>query len=125
MVSGRVAQACDLFGITTKVGTPSFAFFAKGGSRGCWRKFVDHAAVYHKSSSTGSIASHPCKVRKDGAATLLVIAGRSKAWATRPSALETVHTEIIIGSATRPPALKIVRRATYLNNNSHPPASKL
>ena len=49
-----------------------FAFFAKGGSRGCWRKFVDHAAIYHKSSSTGSIASHPfdklragsCKVRK-------------------------------------------------------------
>jgi hypothetical protein len=38
-----------------------FAFFAKGGRRGCWRKFVDHATVYHKSSSTGSIASPPAK----------------------------------------------------------------
>ena len=70
-----MAQACDLFGITTTA----------GGSRGCWRKFVDHAAVYRKSSSTGSIASHPfdklragsCKVRKDGAPTLMVMAETS------------------------------------------------
>ena len=81
-----MAQAFDLFGIATALGAPSFAFFAKGGSRGCWRKFVDHAAVYHKSSGTGSIASHPCKVRKDGAPTLLVMAGRFEAWATRPPA---------------------------------------
>ena len=63
----------------------SFAFFAKGGSRGCWRKFVDHVAVYHKSSGTGSIASHPCKVRKDGAPSVVVMPKRSQAWATRPT----------------------------------------
>ena len=72
-----------------------FAFFAKGGSWECWRKFVDHAAVYHKSSSTGSIASHPYKECKDGAPTLLVMAGRSKSLGqpSQPTYLGYPHLE--------------------------------
>jgi hypothetical protein len=48
-------------------GCPVLRVLCEGWESGCWRKFVDHAAVYHKSSSTGSIASHPYKERKDGA----------------------------------------------------------
>jgi VWFA-related protein len=62
--------------------------------------------VHHKSSSTGSIASHPCKVRKDGA-----------------PALKTVHTKIIVGWATPPTPSE--NRATYLNKDGHVPASEL
>ncbi len=36
-IAGRVAQA--LHGIANKVGAPSFAPFAKGGSRDCLRKW--------------------------------------------------------------------------------------
>ena len=64
-------------GIIKKVDAPSCAYFAKGGSRRCWRKWVFRAARYNESNSTGSIAAHPCKKRKDGA----------------PSG-EMVHTEI-------------------------------
>jgi hypothetical protein len=40
---GRVAQAFDLAGISNTMGAPSFAVFAKGGSRECLCKWVDHA----------------------------------------------------------------------------------
>jgi hypothetical protein len=43
-------------------------FFAKGGSRERLRWWVDHDARYgNKRNSTGGIAAHPCKKRKDGA----------------------------------------------------------
>jgi hypothetical protein len=41
----RVPRAFDLARITNKVGAPSFAYFAKGGSRECLRKFVDYPAL--------------------------------------------------------------------------------
>jgi len=37
-----VAQALDLAGITNTAGALSFAYFAKGGSRECLRKWVAH-----------------------------------------------------------------------------------
>jgi hypothetical protein len=37
---GRVAQAFDLVGITSKVGAPSFGFFAKGGNHEPVRSWV-------------------------------------------------------------------------------------
>ena len=40
----RVAQAFDLVGISNAAGAPSFAHFAKGGSRECLRDRVDHAS---------------------------------------------------------------------------------
>jgi hypothetical protein len=36
--NGRVAQVFDLAGITNTAGAPSFAHFAKGGSRRCLRR---------------------------------------------------------------------------------------
>jgi hypothetical protein len=38
-----VAHAFDLAGITKTAGAPSFAYFAKGGSRKCLRNWFDHA----------------------------------------------------------------------------------
>ena len=74
---------------------PVLRVLCEGWESGCWRKFVDHAAVYHKSSSTGSIASHPYKECKDGAPTLLVMAGRSKSLGqpSQPTYLGYPHLE--------------------------------
>ena len=61
-----MAQAFDLPVISKKMGAPSFAFFAKGGSRKCRRKLLIHCRVV-----TNQVAMqhrrHPCKKRKDGA----------------------------------------------------------
>jgi len=40
-----VAQAFDFAGITNKMGVPSFAFFAKGGTRKCLRMWVNSVAT--------------------------------------------------------------------------------
>src|SRR5579863_5751341 len=52
--------------MTKTMGASSFAFFAKGGSRECRRKFVDPCRVVTYQIAR-SIAAHPCKKRKDGA----------------------------------------------------------
>jgi hypothetical protein len=41
----RVAQAFDFAGITNRMGAPSFAFFAKGGTRKCLRMWVNSVAT--------------------------------------------------------------------------------
>jgi hypothetical protein len=62
-----VAQAFDLAHISNTVGALSFAHFAKGGSRECLRKWFDHTARGTTPNGTGSIATHPCNKREDGA----------------------------------------------------------
>jgi hypothetical protein len=42
---GRVAQAFDFAGITNRMGAPSFAFFAKGGTRKCLHLWVNSLAT--------------------------------------------------------------------------------
>ena len=76
---GRVAQASDLAGITSEAGAPSFAYFFCEGreSEMPAPSGFDHVSTT-KSNGTRSIASHPCKKRKDGA----------------PS-VEMVHTQIV------------------------------
>jgi len=37
IIGGGLAQAFDFAGITDRMGAPSFAFFAKGGTRKCLR----------------------------------------------------------------------------------------
>jgi hypothetical protein len=45
MVELAGGQVFDLARISNKVGAPSFAFFAKGGRRECWRKWVSRRAM--------------------------------------------------------------------------------
>jgi hypothetical protein len=49
--AGRVAQAFDLAGMSGTAGAPSFAFFAKGGSRKCLLDWVGQAARSRNESS--------------------------------------------------------------------------
>jgi hypothetical protein len=71
---GRVAQASDLAGITGEAGAPSFAYFFCEGreSEMPAPNGFDHVSTT-KSNSTRSIASHPCKKRKDGAPSVEMV----------------------------------------------------
>jgi hypothetical protein len=55
-----------------KVGAPFFAFFAKGGSRECGRKFVDPSRIV--SNQIAHAASQPARATcaKDGAPRLRI-----------------------------------------------------
>jgi hypothetical protein len=52
-----VAEAFDLAGINNTAGAPSFAFFAKSGSRDCLRDWVAHdgAAVTNQIPQAASL----------------------------------------------------------------------
>jgi hypothetical protein len=54
-----------------RMGAPSFAFFAKGGTRKCLRIWVNSVAT--NPYSTGIIDAHPCKKRKDGAPSVEMV----------------------------------------------------
>ena len=64
---GAVAPAFDFAGITSTVGAPSFAQFARGGNHGRTRDgFVQKDSRRTKVVSAAS-PPRPCEKRKDGA----------------------------------------------------------
>jgi hypothetical protein len=55
MTAGRVAQAFDLAGITKAAGAPSFAHFAKGGSRKRLHQWAAHIGLPYVRCRPGSM----------------------------------------------------------------------
>jgi hypothetical protein len=90
--SGRVAQPLNRRS-EIRVGAPLLRF-VQGRVRCCWQRRVWLVTLLHRRICTSAAAAkalevcvrgtHPCKVRKDGAPSVVVISARTKGWATRP-----------------------------------------
>ena len=69
-----MAQAFDLASATTKMGAPSFAHVAKGGHDAASSAGFEHEEISrHKQHRT-----RPCRKRKSGAPTVMIVSARSK-----------------------------------------------
>jgi len=91
-----MTQAFDLVGITSKVGAPSFAFFAKGGNHELLRSWV-----YVERQSVVSAASYPPLHKTQGRGTHGVVGAKArKGWATLYNLVGIVKRHVeCLGSA--------------------------